>query len=155
MRGANGATARPPTPLRAFHTSLVFVGMGAAFVDTWHTGTTNYYIGFTLLFSGFVAAFLISLGAVLRPATLFMVSILLEAFGWWNVFWSGLMLWQYRTLPPNIALAQYPVIGVISIPLWEFALSTLLAIVIPIALTQRFGKYAPRAPRVVPIPRPQ
>ena len=152
MRGAGGAFERPPAPLRAFHVSLVFVGLGAAFVDTTNGGSTQYYTGFALLFSGFAAAFLISVGAVLRPAALFMVSILFEAYGWWNVFWSGLIMWRVHTLPPNVALADYQFVGVISIPLWEFALSTVLAIVVPILLTRYFGKYAPRKPHVVAIP---
>ncbi len=153
MRAGNGSLERRPAPLRAFHVSLVFVGLGAAFVDTTNGGSTQYYTGFALLFSGFAAAFLISVGAVLRPAALFMVSILLEAYGWWNVFWSGMILWRVHTLPPNVALADYNFVGVISIPLWEFALSSALAIVIPILLTRYFGKYSPRKPHVVAIPR--
>lgn len=134
------------TPLRVFHGSLVVVGLGAAFVDTSRGGSNQYYTGFALLFLGFSASFLISVRAVLRPAGLFMAAILLEAYGWWNVFWSGIILWRVHTLPMSVALARYPSVGVISIPLWEFFLSTILAILLPIGLTRYFGKFARLTP---------
>lgn len=133
-------------PFRAFHSCLVVVGLGAAFIDTTRPGSTQYYTGFSLLFVGFCAAFLISVRAVLRPALLFMIAILMEAYGWWNVFWSIFILWARHDLPPNVALASYNFIGVISIPLWEFFLSTVIAILLPVGLTLRFGKYARRRP---------
>jgi hypothetical protein len=126
--------------ITAFHLSVVVLGLGAAVIDMARDGTQPFYVGFIILFIG-IAAVAGSVGAlVLRPTWVFLVSIPLGAYGWWNIFWSILFYRANNYIPSSVSLARFgDPIGVIAVPLWFFVLSTGLAISISIGMTLGAG----------------
>lgn len=125
--------------LSDFFFPVIFLAFGIAWVD-WYQGQGGggnplYYVGWLFVFIAVVLFFLGMERAHFHPLSLFIVSLLVELYGWWNVFWAGLSL----TVAPNgqyfvngVALLTLgPLGGVVMVSENVFFATSVIAIVVP------------------------
>lgn len=144
---ALGLTARARA-LTSFFASAALVGLGFALVDQTQSGSNPYYYyGFGIAFLGILSLFTTSERALFRPLWFFGAAFLLEIYGWWNVFWTGIDLGKCAgcNLGSEIALANLGALwpfngGVIDVPLAAFLATTVLALLVPIIVADRIRR---------------
>jgi hypothetical protein len=128
----------------------MFFFFGVAAVD-WFAGqgagaNPLYYAGWAFLFTGFIIFFLGISHTLFRPLWLFVLAILMQMYGWWNVFWTMWSDYFYpdgRYFVNGVALANlgplWPFntgggMGVVFISESGFFLTSTLLIIIPIII---------------------
>jgi hypothetical protein len=125
-----------------FFAPVTFLAFGIAWVD-WYQGQGGggnvlYYVGWLFVFIGIILFFLGLEHSRFKPDWLFATMVLLELYGWWNLFWSGLSL----TVAPDgsyfvngVALLTLgPLGGVLMVSATVFFATSILAIVIPVVV---------------------
>lgn len=131
--------------LTAFFGASGLLGLGFALVDQTQSGSDPlYYYGFAIAFLGIVALFNSAEDAIFRPPWLFSLAFLVEIYGWWNIFWTLIDIPKCGgcNLGSSIILANLGALlpssgGLVRVPLWAFAASTVVAVLFPILVADQ------------------
>lgn len=130
------------TKLRAlsdFFAPVVFLAFGIAWVD-WYQGQGGggnplYYVGWLFVFMALILFFVGMERGHFHPLWLFVLSLLVELYGWWNLFWAGLSLTvapDGRYFVNGVALLTLgPFGGVVMISETGFFVTSIVAVVAP------------------------
>lgn len=127
--------------------TLAFIGLGAAIIDQVQgieaaqglsaASSPLYYLGWVLTLTGVALLFLTVDTVHFHPAWLFALSVLVEVYGWWNVWWSLIDLYVCGGChAPNggVDLANLGPLGQVVVPLEVFELTTVAAILGPLVI---------------------
>jgi hypothetical protein len=140
--------------LNAFFISAVLFGLGAAAIDQATPGLPQYYFGWVIVVAGVLFLFSSAERALFRPLWAFAVAFLLEVYGWWNIFWmiSDLTTCGGCNFDKGVILANFGRAlpydhGIVYMPLWAFILTTVVAIVLPMAVARIQGGGVTEIPR--------